>query len=416
MAERGAQPAAGQRRSQRGEETRARVLDAASRLFALHGFDSTSVEAVADAAGITVPGMYKHFRTKRELLLAVARRTTRTSAARQALGEEGDLADQLAELFAEYLADGQIERRRLSIEMSRAAFGDDDLRAALASYNELLRDALAETIRRARPAMDEVEAGRLSHLLLILLMGAIHLDTLDADRIGDDALVRHLRSRFQRLLDDSGGQSQRRPGRLPVTVLEPVPEPEPSDGRRARTVRTRRRILQAAHELFALHGYDGATIDAIATRAEITVPGLYRHVPSKEVLLLEVAERAFGRYRVLSPLDTGRPATVQLAELLAAFSLAGDEVDRRIAVELDFGAWRSEALADALQQFHRRMRQNVVAALTFDLAEQQDIELCALVFLMLFMGVAHLDTVDPSLVGDPSWADLLRRRVPQLIS
>src|SRR5690606_28939936 len=143
---------------QRGEETRERVLVAASRLLATQGFDATSVEAVADAAGITVPGMYRHYPTKHELLLAVARRATATSAARRALAEGTPLATGLAELFGEYLADGQIERRRLSIEISRAAFGDEELHRALVADNERLRAALTQTILSGEAGVDEAEA------------------------------------------------------------------------------------------------------------------------------------------------------------------------------------------------------------------------------------------------------------------
>jgi len=34
---------------------------------------------------------------------------------------------------------------------------------------------------------------------------------------------------------------------------------------------------------------------------------------------------------------------------------------------------------------------------------------------MLFMGTAHLDTLDPTLLDNPAWMSCLRRRVPQLI-
>src|SRR3546814_9382231 len=117
-------------RTTKGKATRARLLTAASRLFAVQGYDGTSVEAVATEAGITVPGMYKHFPTKASLLLEVARRATITSVARQELTGVADLPGRLAALFAEYTADGQIERRRLSNELSRAAAQHPGLPAA----------------------------------------------------------------------------------------------------------------------------------------------------------------------------------------------------------------------------------------------------------------------------------------------
>ncbi|MDG3010153.1 helix-turn-helix transcriptional regulator [Rhodococcus sp. D2-41] len=43
--------------------------------------------------------------------------------------------------------------------------------------------------------------------------------------------------------------------------------------------------LRAARELFAIHGYHGTSIRAIADSAGLSVPGLYHHYPSKQVIL-----------------------------------------------------------------------------------------------------------------------------------
>jgi AcrR family transcriptional regulator len=405
----------------RGELTRDRLLAAAARLFAEQGFDATSVESVATAAGITVSGMYKHFPTKAHLLLEVARRATRTSAARRALGKGPDLPGQLAALFVEYTAPGQIERRRLSIELSRAAYQNDELRAAVAAYNAELRDSLRGTIVAARPGLvaHGAEADLLAHLVLVLLMGAIHIDTLDPELIGDAQLAGLLRDRLAALLDGPvpgpGGRGVAGGPAVPAVPSVdgcPEAEPEPPDGRRRRAARTRRRVVAAAAELFALHGYDGTSTEMIAAKADITVPGLYLHVASKEDLLVEVGRRTFATYRLAGPLDRDGDASAHLAELAVAFSGPGDRVQRRLAIELDFGAWRSPRLATALRDYHRSVRGNVAAAVA---ARSPRADLAAMPVLMLFMGIAHLDTVDPSLVGDPGWADLLRQRLPQLI-
>lgn len=400
----------------RGELTRERVLAAASHLFATQGFDATSVEAVAAAAELTVPGMYRHFPGKDQLLISVARRVTRMSRARQALGEGTDLAEGLADLFEEYLEAGQIERRRLSIELSRASFQNMELHDALVRYNQLLRESLTATIAGAAAVVDEREAALLSHLVLIILMGAVHLDTLDPERVGDARLAAFLRRRFAVLIAEPGAASATR-RRLPSTTVDGASEPEPKDGRRARSVRTRNRILAAAEELFALHGYDATTIEMLAARAEITVPGLYRHMTSKEALLVDVAQRAFSRYRLAAPFGGETGVTDQLADLLVAFSASGERVNRRLAVELDFGAWRNAELAGGLTDFHRRVRSNLASSLSAQegVPTGDDHELRALVALMVFMGIAHLDTVDPGLIDDRGWTDLLRRRVPQLV-
>src|SRR3546814_12212668 len=104
--------------------------------------------------------MYKHFPTKASLLLEVARRATITSVARPELTGGADLPGRLAALFAEYTADGQIERRRLSIELSRAAAQNPELRAARIDYNARLRHPLPATRVRHRPALAASAAAR----------------------------------------------------------------------------------------------------------------------------------------------------------------------------------------------------------------------------------------------------------------
>jgi AcrR family transcriptional regulator len=61
----------------------------------------------------------------------------------------------------------------------------------------------------------------------------------------------------------------------------------PDDGRLVRGRASRERILRAARELFREHGFDGATLRAIAGRAGMGASSLYRHIRSKEELLVE---------------------------------------------------------------------------------------------------------------------------------
>jgi AcrR family transcriptional regulator len=51
----------------------ARLLDVATTLFMERGFDSTSIDAVAEAAGVSKPTVYARYRDKRDLFAAVLR-------------------------------------------------------------------------------------------------------------------------------------------------------------------------------------------------------------------------------------------------------------------------------------------------------------------------------------------------------
>ena len=50
-----------------------RLLDVATRLFMERGFDGTSIDAVAETAGISKPTVYARYRDKRDLFAAVLR-------------------------------------------------------------------------------------------------------------------------------------------------------------------------------------------------------------------------------------------------------------------------------------------------------------------------------------------------------
>jgi len=77
------------------------------------------------------------------------------------------------------------------------------------------------------------------------------------------------------------------------------------DGRLVRGRRSRARIRAAALELFREKGFDGATLRAIAARAGMGASSIYRHVQSKEELLIDelaaLQEEAWKRFRKTTP-------------------------------------------------------------------------------------------------------------------
>ncbi|WP_197022403.1 TetR/AcrR family transcriptional regulator [Saccharomonospora piscinae] len=59
-----------------------RLLSAATRLFAEHGFDRTSVSRIVEAAGVTKGAMYHYFRSKDDLLHEIYARVLREQTRR----------------------------------------------------------------------------------------------------------------------------------------------------------------------------------------------------------------------------------------------------------------------------------------------------------------------------------------------
>lgn len=51
-------------------------------------------------------------------------------------------------------------------------------------------------------------------------------------------------------------------------------------------------LLKVALDCFVEHGYHGTTIRTVAQRSGLSVPGLYHHYPSKQALLVSIAQFA----------------------------------------------------------------------------------------------------------------------------
>ena len=56
---------------QRSEETRARIIEAAIKLFSARGYNAASVDDICEAAGISKGAFYHHFESKQALFLAL---------------------------------------------------------------------------------------------------------------------------------------------------------------------------------------------------------------------------------------------------------------------------------------------------------------------------------------------------------
>ncbi len=90
------------------------------------------------------------------------------------------------------------------------------------------------------------------------------------------------------------------------------------DGRLVRGRKSRERIRTAARELFREKGFDGATLRAIARRAGMGASSIYRHVQTKEELLVDeldaIQERAWSRFRLED--DRSRPTRQRVHHFL----------------------------------------------------------------------------------------------------
>jgi AcrR family transcriptional regulator len=87
---------------ERGQATRAHLVDVATQLFASHGYDGTSIEAVLAEAGVSRGSLYHHFAGKDALFWAVLEGVA-TRVGEQLTALERDAPDPVAALRVGYL-------------------------------------------------------------------------------------------------------------------------------------------------------------------------------------------------------------------------------------------------------------------------------------------------------------------------
>lgn len=97
------------------------------------------------------------------------------------------------------------------------------------------------------------------------------------------------------------------------------PDPPPTD---ARQVRTRKKLLRALLELLEREPFEGITVRAIAAEAGIGYATFFRHYPSKEALLDDLAVdeigELLGKAMPVFAADETFPACVALFDYIAA--------------------------------------------------------------------------------------------------
>jgi AcrR family transcriptional regulator len=140
-----------------GPTTRERILEAAADLVLRAGFAATTMEQIAERAGVRPPTIYRHFASKEDLLIALAERAGLLDEIRTALahGAAGDPATDLRALGRLLLID---EAERFAVLAVCIAEGP----AHPAVGGEVMRRLVLPVWRTVGDYLDsQVAAGRL---------------------------------------------------------------------------------------------------------------------------------------------------------------------------------------------------------------------------------------------------------------
>jgi AcrR family transcriptional regulator len=158
------------RKLERGQATRQELIDAALRLFAVHGYEDTSIEAVLGEAGVSRGALYHHFASKRDLFEAVYEAVETDTAHAIAAAARRARGDALrAGCVAWLKLAGDPATRQITLIDAPAVLGWEswsarDDRGGL----DLLREALRAHARKGRLEPDLVDS--LARVLLAALI------------------------------------------------------------------------------------------------------------------------------------------------------------------------------------------------------------------------------------------------------
>jgi AcrR family transcriptional regulator len=149
--------------------TRERIVDAALRLFSERGTTAVSMRELADAAGVTVPGLYYHFASKAELIRAVYRQREEREpwppldpAPVQSL-----IVEQATREFDRFVADYDF----LRLMQRESVLGDPDARDVGAALGAEWRERWRETLLLGTDLAPDADVRAATDVLTTFLWG-----------------------------------------------------------------------------------------------------------------------------------------------------------------------------------------------------------------------------------------------------
>lgn len=156
--------------------TRERIVEVALRLFSERGTSAVSVREVADAAGVTVPGLYYHFASKADLIREVYRAN---GVVTEGWDPDADFVAPTARTVVERIVEqARAEFARMQANedflrhMAREdTLGDDDARAVGQQMADAWRDRWSEVLRGSDDLAPDADVDIAADVIATFLWG-----------------------------------------------------------------------------------------------------------------------------------------------------------------------------------------------------------------------------------------------------
>ena len=178
------------------QTTRDRIVEAALRLFAERGTTAVSMRELADAAGVTVPGLYYHFASKADLIREVYRargfgRAPDEIPLPDPAPIDAIVVEEAKREFTRFVS----EREFLSLMQGEAVLGDEDALAVGRQLAERWRARWVAVLERASDVAESADLAAAADSIATFLWGLF----VEYLRRNDDAVDPRI-EQFARLI------------------------------------------------------------------------------------------------------------------------------------------------------------------------------------------------------------------------
>ena len=181
------------------------------------------------------------------------------------------------------------------------------------------------------------------------------------------------------------------------------------DGNKKRVRRDRREeILQAASDLFSIHGFRGTSLASVAKAVDLTEPGLLHYFPSKVHLLQGVLayrdEQDKEKYtKRINPDDSGLNESFELLNILVSQNEAIPELVRLFTILVSESIWEDHPSHDYFVKRYSAVRQEFAELFTnlddAKLPPDNDVDQLATLVIAVMDGLQIQWLLDPENVS-----------------
>jgi AcrR family transcriptional regulator len=281
---------------QRGPERRAQLAGVAAQQFCRLGFHQVSMADVATAVGLTAPAIYRHYRSKDDLLAAAIGSGLDLVSAALA-----DVAEASAADFLTTAAGVAIVRRDLWILLQRELrhLSPEQRQPLEERFEAEIARPFRALVRRERPDLPARDTGLVATAILATLASPSVYRNHRSVREQRRVLAAAARAACQARWDPAAG---------PAAASWPPP---------ARAADRGAEVLDTAIRLFAARGYQAVSLDDIGAELGLAGPSLYYYYATKSDILVAALTRA------AEWLAVQRRGAVSLDDLVAAYTGLG---------------------------------------------------------------------------------------------